>query len=136
MALLAVAVSGLVGCVNHRESVRTVSHAQLVEMMAPFETGNFPIITTYQGSRDGFDFFELQRTLVSSGSGTTKVRILESGSPLTKRFPLTDDRRVWKRYHPHLKSFGDDLSWNIGNANPPRVFGEQARDIKFFKSAP
>jgi hypothetical protein len=105
-------------------------------MVAPFETGNFPIITSYQGSRDGFDFFELQRTLVSSGSGTTQVRILESGSPLTKRFPLNNDRSSWKRYYPGLNSFGDELSWGVGSTNQLRAFEEQLQNGELFKVTP
>jgi hypothetical protein len=75
------------GCASRPAGVKTITHQQLVEIVAPTYQQSFIATVTYYGSNEGFDYFTVMMPFTSSGRAT-EYRIHEWDSPIRNRFPL------------------------------------------------
>ncbi len=87
------------GCVSHRPADRRVTAGELQAIW--LRDQHLSIITEvwYRGSTAAGDFF----LVIEPGLSNPRERrcwIPTSESPVTKRFPLTDDRAQWRRHSP------------------------------------
>ena len=74
----------------------TVSHGELVTAAMPDYRNTLITITYYCGSKDGHDYF----LVTPPFRGSRRYRVIESDSPIKKRFTLTRDKTGWRFYEP------------------------------------
>lgn len=75
------------GCASRPAGAKTITHQQLVDMVAPTYQQSFVANVTYCGSTNGFDHFKVEMPLTSS-KRATEYRIHEWDSPIRNRYPL------------------------------------------------
>lgn len=86
-----------IGCVSHRPPDRRITAGELHAIR--LDRLNLSIVPTiwYRGSTAAGDFF-LVSELGLSSPRERRYWIPTSESPVTQRFPLTDDRSQWRRH--------------------------------------
>lgn len=96
MARLALLLAlACLGCVSHRPADRRVTSDELAALWMRGQALSMVTVVWYRGSTAAGDFFLLSEPGLSSPR-ERRYWIPASESPITKRFPLTDDRSQWR----------------------------------------
>ena len=97
MARLALLLAlACLGCVSHRPADRRVTSDELAALWMRGQALSMVTVVWYRGSTAAGDFFLVSEPGLSSPR-ERRYWMPASESPITKRFPLTDDRSQWGR---------------------------------------
>jgi hypothetical protein len=91
-SLLLMFVAFLCGCT----STHTLTRSQLESAAKAMDGFTFPDRTYYCGTKDGYDYFVMQRSL---GGSVRWSRVPETDKAVTERFPFSKDKMRWQVYH-------------------------------------
>ena len=100
MARLALLLTlACLGCASHRPADRRITSNELDALWMRGQALSMVTVIWYRGSTAAGDFFLVSEPGLSHPR-KHRYWIPTSESPVTRRFPLTDDRSQWRRHFP------------------------------------
>jgi hypothetical protein len=77
-------------------SPKAITYETLQQKAYAHHGDSFPDITYYCGTKEGYDYFYIEYGTSSINAGRL-YRVETSNTPLTTRFPYTEDRDKWEK---------------------------------------
>jgi hypothetical protein len=93
-----ICAAGISLCLGCASPTITVQKEQIESLSQTQRSNSAPQVLYYCGTKDGFDYFKIEKVMMHLRSNTGKqYRVKQGDYAIKDRFPFTKERNSWQR---------------------------------------